>query len=554
MQKNRDRPSKDFKSQLNDFFDSVKRKAKYLADKIKSFGKAFEKGFNKVKSSIKLFQKSDKKAKSSGKLLKKGGKAEYKYALASIVLILVFVVLFSVFSSADTGYVKPTVSNSSISYDADYTVKFYGTDSLYASAGVNKGQAVLEPTAPTSKGLYFVGWYDAKEGGNYISFPYKPTRNITLYPRFSDTVVLGFTGLNNKDGTLTYTDDIANVSGYRMNATALYVDVTSSLDNMFPFSEIEEFTDAEGNVFVKFPKCYIKFVSTSGGTITGFKVSNVQAEEDMFIPDCFLDPSDATGNTYLDYFALAKYEMSGSSSKGYSKSGETCLVQISRKTARTAARSYGTVGNYYNGYQLQDYSMTVLYNFLCMMYYKTSNIQTVYGGRTGVLFSWSSAAQTGTTDAISGLNGWNKYTHCVKMLGIENPYGNVDKWIDGITFQNYSIYLYDNPLNYSDSVSDGGGFYFPYDRPLTGSYINSLAAGNTVKTRSYVFINYTGANVTEYIGDTHVSSSNGVTLAMGGYYSGGAKYGLWHMDHSNSSGYVSDANGARLAYRPIWSN
>ncbi|MBE6606915.1 MAG: hypothetical protein E7635_07805, partial [Ruminococcaceae bacterium] len=403
----------------------------------------------------------------------------------------------------------------------DYNVTFMSdSESVYAGCGVNEGVAVSEPVRPTADGLYFDGWYTAQEGGDKVQFPYTPNGNTTLYARFTDVVLLGFTGLaTSKD--LTWTDDIAGTALYTIHDssttnTGVYVEVTSELDDMFPFCDIEEFTDDYGNVFVKYPKCYIKFITNDDGAIDGFKVSNVQAEEDMFIPDCFLDPSDSSGASYLDYFALGKYEMSGSSSQGFSKSGETCLVSITRAKARTASRSYGTSDNLYNGYQLQDFSMLTTYNFLCMLYYKTADIQSVYGGRTGSgsVSSWSSASVTGTCDAIEGLNGWNTDTDCVKMLGIENPYGNIYKWIDGIYFSSSSIYVFRLPQNFADSTS--GAAKLSISRPTTSSYILSLGYTNTEAQRSYPFATATGDASSSVVGDYYYYNSSGTVLHVGG--------------------------------------
>ena len=360
--------------------------------------------------------------------------------------------------------------------------------------------------------------------------------------------VLGFTGLTNLSGDLTWTDDIATVNSYTLVENGDYVNVSSPLDEMFPFSEIEEFTDSYGNVFVKYPKCYIKFVTNSDGVVDGFKVSNVQAEEDMFIPDCFLDPSDQGGFSYLDYFALGKYEMSGTTSKGYSTSNSTCLVNITRDQARTAARSYGDSSNYYNGYQLQDYSMTVLYNFLCMMYYKTANIQTVYGGRTGVVSSWSEASKTGTTDSIQGLNGWNTVTDCVKMLGIENPYGNVFKLIDGIVFSNTDVYMFSSPQNYSESIT--GANNFDYSLIVKSGFISALKSGNTAATKSFVFPSAFGGNLKYFLGDYYFYEDSGSALYVGGNWNNKSNAGLWSFEIC-SANLFDPYFGSRLAFRPV---
>jgi len=573
MQKTRDRPKQKKAKKPFSFkksFESLKQKLKNLKPKKAKAPKkqkpkakkiSLKESFNSFKAKMKnafkvKIPKKEKTVTPKKQNASKSGKVDFTKAVSGVFVILAFVAIIGIFGNMGgtrtvVKYIEPDIvedDNGTVSYDTDYTVYFMGIDSLHAAAGVNKGQAVTEPESPTIQGLYFTGWYDAESGGNYVAFPYEPTADITLYPRFTDTVVLGFTGLSDSSGELTYTDDIANANSYSLTETGVYVNVSSPLDNMFPFCEIEEFTDSHGNVFVKYPKCYIKFVTNSDGVIDGFKVSNVQAEEDMFIPDCFLDPSDPEGYTYLDYFALGKYEMSGSTTQGYSKSGQTCLVSITRDNARTAARSYGDSSNYYNGYQLQDYSMTVLYNFLCMTYYKTANIQTVYGGRTGAVSSWSSASATGTTDPIEGLNGWNTTTDCVKMLGIENPYGNVSEWCDGIVFSKTKVHMFRLPHNYSDSTT--GANSFAYARPSTSGFISAFKPGNTAATKSYVFPTEASGSASMFVGDQAYYSETGTVLYVGGAWGYASAAGLWCL-----YGYAASTSlaslGARLSFRPL---
>ena len=574
MQKTRDRPKQKKAKKPFSFkksFESLKQKLKNLKPKKAKAPKkqkpkakkvSLKESFNSFKAKMKnafkvKIPKKEKTVTPKKQNASKSGKVDFTKAVSGVFVILALVAIIGIFGNMGgtrtvVKYIEPDIvedDNGTVSYDTDYTVYFMGIDSLHAAAGVNKGQAVTEPESPTIEGLYFTGWYDAESGGNYVAFPYEPTADITLYPRFTDTVVLGFTGLSDSSGELTYTDDIANANSYSLTETGVYVNVSSPLDNMFPFCEIEEFTDSYGNVFVKYPKCYIKFVTNSDGVIDGFKVSNVQAEEDMFIPDCFLDPSDPEGYTYLDYFALGKYEMSGSSSKGYSTSGATCLVSVTRNQARTAARSYGDSSNYYNGYQLQDYSMTVLYNFLCMTYYKTANIQTVYGGRTSAVSSWSSASATGTTDPIEGLNGWNTTTDCVKMLGIENPYGNVNKWIDGIVFSKTNVYMFRLPHNYSDSTT--GANSFGVARPNSSDFITALKPGTTVATKSYVYPSAVGGSADTYVGDKAFYSDTGTVLYVGGSWGYTSLAGLWYLGGGFVASDSDAAVGARLSFRPL---
>ena len=443
-------------------------------------------------------------------------------------------------------------SGGGASFGNGYTVTFMSQGAAWAVSGITPGQAVQRPTSPTKDGAYFNGWYTGENGtGDKIGFPYTPSADVTFYAKFSEATIVGVTGLMNEDGSLTLTDDVAGMEGYEETQNGDYVTVTSNLGEAFPFNEIEELTDDSGNVFVKFPKLWMKWEVDDSDRITGYKFANYQADDDFFVPDAFLDPNYVTTDTYLDYFALGKYEMSGSTSKGYSKSGATCLTSITRANARAAARAYGSSSNLYNGYQQLDFAQLTLYNLMCMMFYQTSNIQKVYGGRTGsgTVTSWGAASVTGTTDGVDGLNGWNVSTDCVKMLGVENPYGNINKWVDGVYFSSATIYAHRFPQQYADSTSNGTALGF--SRPTSSAYIKSLKKGTASKTRSYVYCAETGGGASQYCGDYCYYNSSGVVLCAGGGWSNGGLAGLWYLN-----GYYDASNayanlGARLSFRPL---
>ena len=362
--------------------------------------------------------------------------------------------------------------------------------------------------------------------------------------------VIGFTGLTNASGNLTYTDDIANFAAPTSAASGNNVNVTSDLDYVFPFSEISEMTDADGNVFVKFPKLYMNWVVDANGNIDGVKISDEAIDENSFIPDAYLDPKDSTCSTYLDYFALGKYEASGTSSKMYSKSGQTCLVNVTRDNCRTAARAYGNAGNNYNGYQQIDFSMFVVYNFLCMLYYKTSNIQSIYGGRTGsgTHSSWTDAATTGQCDNLVGKNGWEIVNDCVKMLGIENPYGNIFKWVDGVMFDGQAIYAQRLPQDFADTATGNTLGIF---RPSSNGYCKYFKQGTADSVRSYAFCTDASASQGSYCDDRYYYGSGLRVLRVGGSWSYTARAGLWFLYGNDVASNAGTYIGARLSYRPL---
>lgn len=441
------------------------------------------------------------------------------------------------------GFSKVTVnvagSGGGIAGGVNVTFKSDSTD--YMLMSVLSGNSVPEPVTPKKQGNFLSGWSETESDGELIKFPFAPQQDTTLYAQWTNRIVIGFTGLTNESGELTWTDDIANLEKWSTNPQGSYVEVTSPLDNVFPFSEIHEVTDNEDNVFVSFPKMYMKWITDSSGNIDGVKFSNIPVDDEYFISDAFLDPRN--NGEYLDEVLIGKYEASGSSSKIFSKSKATCLVSVTRDGFRKAARAYGDSSNAYNGYQQYDIAMLTLYNFLCMLYYKTANIQTVFAGRT----SESSKSDTGTCDTISGLNGWNTATNCVKMLGVENPYGNIYKWVDGIVFSDSTIYAQKLPTGYTDST---GGNTFGFSRPISNGNIKYLKAGSNA-TKSLVYCSSTGGSSTTYVGDYYYYASGGTVLYSGGYWGSGAGAGLWYLSGDYEASRSDSYRGGRLCRRPL---
>lgn len=577
MHNNRDRPKQQKQKKSFSFkklFESLKlkfrnRKQKAPKEqKTKAKNVSFKQRLNNFKAKMKnafkvKIPKKEKTRSPNKQSASKLDKTHLTKAIGGVAVILALVAVIGVFGNigGTKTVVKPVIGggndNGSINIDADYTVTFKVDGNIYGGAGLMEGQSVSQPVNPVKDGYTFVGWYTEETGGELVEFPYKPNENVVLYARFVEQTIVGFTGLTNSDSVLTLTGDVAGVGSYTTTSEGDYVTVHNNLDMYFPFNQIEEFTDEHGNVFVKYPKFWMKWILDENGYIDGISISNAKVDNDYFIPDAFLHPASYGRDEYFycDYFALGKYEMSGDSSVGYSKTGAVLLTDISTSGARTATRSYGTSANYYNGYQQLDYAQYTVYNLLCMMYYQTSNIQNVWEGRSSSVLghNWASGVSTGSTDGVGGMNGWNTATDCVKMLGIENPYGNIGVLCDGVYISNYNLYINKFPQLYNDSGNyvEDTGILLP---SVTGfvKYFKPGVKHDDIHydTQSYMFpVDVSGGSADHWVGDKLLYSSSSM-LAVGGSYNGESDCGLWYCYFAKASG-KGMSIGARLCYRPI---
>ena len=135
------------------------------------------------------------------------------------------------------------------------------------------------------------------------------------------------------------------------------------------------------------------------------------------------------------------------------------------------------------------------------------------------------------------------------MLGIENPYGNVNKWIDGIVFSKTNVYMFRLPHNYSDSTT--GANSFGVARPSSSGFITALKPGTTAATKSFVYPSAVGGDANSYLGDQAYYSDTGTVLFVGGAWRSASNAGLWSLGGGDGASASNTGIGARLSFRPL---
>jgi hypothetical protein len=290
-------------------------------------------------------------------------------------------------------------------------------------------------------------------------------------------------------------------------------------------------TFADGNVMVKIPKFYYKITNSSSQlTIQiatapkdGFKVS--PAHQARY-----------SGDTERNYVYLGKYKCNSSYK---SVSGAMPKVNITRADARSGCSNVGT------GYCQQDFHTFWTVRMLYIVEFANWNSQAVIGYGCG---NESSAVSTGTTDSMNYHTGTMQssrttYGTGIQYRNIEDPWGNVYEWVDGIYFNNNTIYIINNPANFSDS---SGGVNVG-TIANSGGYISNLSTGSGDYDWALYPSSSTGSDST-YIPDYCSFSSTSVVLIVGGYWSRYQYYGLFYL-YGDFAAHISDINfGSRLLF------
>ena len=159
------------------------------------------------------------------------------------------------------------------------------------------------------------------------------------------------------------------------------------------------------------------------------------------------------------------------------------------------------------------------------------------------------AQKEGGCDSLGMKSGClaNDSQHAVIYRGIENIFGNVFNWIDGLNIQNYQAYICRNPKEY---ISDK--FEVPY---IKLGYVNCNEKDMYIKKLGFDEKNPDialpieiggGAGSSSGMCDFYYSSEGNCVALVGGHFNSGSNAGLWYWSCDISSVASTLSCGARL--------
>lgn len=406
---------------------------------------------------------------------------------------------------AGNGTITATSSNTSV-----VTVGVSGTTVTVASVDSTNGTAVI--TIKVSAGT------------NHTA-PANKTCAVTA----AFTCIYGVTWDGSSTTALTRTDDAALFAD---PVPAVGTGAGSSpFDTCLPWSGMTKVTDGN-NTLVAIPKFWVKVshspfkVQIADGPVDGFQVSPAHR-----------DRGDGYGERDVVY--IGRYECNASY---YSRTGQAPKVSTALATFRSGIAALGT------GYYQADYALQLTLFFLYLVEFADWNSQSKIGRGNvdsgAVINTGGTDTMTYHTGCAAGTDGYT----AVQYRWIENPWGNVNEWRDGIILSETAICTYNNPSQFVDTYGGTGATTRSNARSPSTGYIK--AWGYDTTDNSFIYPSTVGGSETTYIPDFYSYNSGVRGLYVGGYHNARSVAGLFYLyDHcapNNALSYL----GSRLQKLP----
>lgn len=452
------------------------------------------------------------------------------------------------FGAAD-GYSKPentaskvSVAGETTTYEATYYY-FTATINVTYPAGAtltcSYGSTVY--TATTSTGSY---QFRVHEVGTWLVKAVQGSEEVSTSVSIttdgqSESVELSFVKIYGISRNVTSsspawarTDDAVGLTATASVGTSAG---SSDFDNCAPWSGMTRETLSTGDVMVKIPKFWyrrykegdIEYIKIADKATTGFT----------------LHPLFNHAGVESDYAYVGAYK---TSSNNKSVSGASPQVNQTRATFRTNAKAKGT------GWSLIDIAAVSAIQMLCMVEFATTNAQAAIG--RGYCDSNSAALSTGSCNNVANLTGRPAGTDGktgVVYRGIEDFWGNVWEWVDGVNWNGGTYYVCNNPANYADDTATNyTALSYKGATNWSSSYITTegLDTGNN----PHVMLPSAAGSGSEstYYCDACWSSTGWRVFLHGGFWNGGSICGLFSASLYYSSSISYSYFGSRLLYIP----
>lgn len=351
---------------------------------------------------------------------------------------------------------------------------------------------------------------------------------------------------SNPETAVTYTDNAVGMSPAPAGGGA------SAWDNVYPFNQIRPVlfkdgvvvdeldkndfsktkagaaanitTGAVGDVMIEFPKIWWKFERTGSNLDVKYATKQVDSTWKAW--------GHARGATVKDYCYISTYLGVENAGKLRSLNGWTPTANKTIGQFRTLAQANGT------GYDQMGYYQLLMLQVLFIIRHKSRDSQVTLG--RGYVDGNSTVATTGQTNA-KGMNfGEATGKQQLKFMGIEDFWGNLYYWIDGM-YSDSARFILIGTQNFNDI----GTGYTSYGQVAgtIGGYIGDVQGGTET---GFIIKSSNGTSTTHYPDYGYIISSS--FPRFGGTRSNTQAAGAFSLDINYLSSTSTTDTGSRLMY------
>ncbi len=317
--------------------------------------------------------------------------------------------------------------------------------------------------------------------------------------------------------------------------------VRNDFDEIYPWSDIISYNydTTARQVTAYYGDPTFKFDGSNGDVLTKIPEFYWRRYRDSNYEYILISKKKLAGFVKSEEFSVGRYTMSGSSSRVYSRSGYAPLTNVNITNFRNYARALGS------GFGQMDWHYFIL-QMLYLVEYADYNSQSKLGkGYTNG--SHTAPVNSGGCDRLGMKSGSVDGTDNTSMIyrGIEDIFGNVWQFIDGINIRNSQTYICYDANKYAVDTFSGSYKALGYTNAPTEGYASKLGydSANPMVAITTEATGSTSTNMCDYF----YRSADGDRIALvGGGYGHGLSAGLWLWSVTVASSSLNSYCGARL--------
>ena len=333
---------------------------------------------------------------------------------------------------------------------------------------------------------------------------------------------------------------IEDAVGLEANAQVGTTPVRNDFDNIYPWSDIISYNyDVRGQkINAYYGEPTFKFDGSNGDVLTKIPEFYWRRYRDANYEYILISKDKIAGYVKSEEFSVGRYTMSGSDSRVYSRSGYAPFTNKTITNFRTYARNLGA------GFGQMDWHYFIL-QMLYLVEYADFNSQAKLGyGYTNS--SHTAPINSGGCDFLGMKSGSPDGSDNTSVIyrGIEDIFGNIWQFVDGINIKDYKTYICYDSDKYAVDTFSGSYKAVGYTNASVNAFASKLGydSANPMVAMTTEAVGSSDTNMCDY----YYQNSGNRIARVGGAWNISMNAGLWCWYLYYDSSFAGTFLGARL--------